>query len=795
MEPLSYVRVVDLTDLRGALCGRMLADLGADVVKVESPDVLENERVSNAYRYRNANKRGCVVDPHTTAGAAAFDALLAAADIVIDNAENPFTSALAADSAASRHPHLVRVKLRDFGTSGPRAAWRLEPLTALAASGTMHATGFPTMAPCGVPGYLAHDCASTYGAIGALAALADRERHGHGQVVEVSVQEAALAGTTPWSIAIRDYLRVNPRLNAAGKRNADGAYWVLPAADGWVRSVIGSQRQWDGFVALLGSPDALVGPEWSAAWFRLMNTDVVRIVAEECLIDRTRVEVFAQAMGGGATVGVVHAPLEFVMHEQTRCRGFFTQLGVGATGDAPFASAPYKLSQTPASIRRPAPDGTCSATFDQPPPVDTAANAGAGAPQRRARRDGGSHALLLDGLRVIEFGMAAVVPEMCGVLSELGAEVIKVESITHPDVLRSSTGAEINKAFTFNAESRGRASVAIDLTTDEGRGLARALCASADIVAENYRGAVLDRACLGYDDIRAVNPSVIYVASQGYGRGGPYAEMPAYGPLNAGFAGLVHLWSDRDGPFPCGTSLNHPDHIAGKMLAVALLAALAHRDRTGEGQLIDMAQTEAAAYLIGEVYLDAHDRDRAARPGAVLDPHPVRGNESATCAPHGVYPAAGDDRWIAIAVADDAAWRGLETALGWEHDPSLACASARLDAAGSLDARLRAWTVGRDAEAAATLLQAHGVSAMPVMGPDDHHADPHLRERGFIVSLQHLEVGVEHHVGNPVRMSRTVQRIAAAAPCLGADTHRVLDEVLGLDADVVDDLIIRGVCR
>ncbi len=793
MEPLSYVRVVDLTDLRGALCGRMLADLGADVVKVESPAVPDDARASNAYRYRNANKRGCVVDPHTAAGSADFDALLSAADILIDNTENPFTSAVAAGSAGSRYSHLVHVKLRDFGTSGPRAAWRLEPLTALAASGTMHATGFPSMAPCGVPGYLAHDCASTYGAIGALAALADRERNGQGQVVEVSVQEAALAGTTPWSIAIRDYLRVNPRLNAAGTRNADGAYWVIPASDGWVRSVIGSQRQWDGFVTLLGSPDALIGPEWSGAGFRLMNADVVRIVAEECLTDRTRAEVFAQAMGGGATVGVVHTPLEFVTHEQTRCRSFFATLDIGATGDAPFASAPYKLSRTPASIRRPAPDGASSATFDHPRPVDTVARVAA--PLRRARPGGDDRSLLLDGLRVIEFGMAAVVPEMCGVLSELGAEVIKVESITHPDVLRSSTGGEINKAFTFNAESRGRASVAIDLTTDEGRDLARALCASADIVAENYRGAVLDRAGLGYDDIRAVNPSVIYVASQGYGRGGPYAEMPAYGPLNAGFAGLVHLWSDRDGPFPCGTSLNHPDHIAGKMLAVALLAALAHRDRTGEGQLIDMAQTEAAAYLIGEVYLDAHDDARAAYPGAVVDPHPVRGNESATCAPHGVYPAAGDDRWIAIAVADDTAWLGLETALGWEHDASLNGVAARLDIAESLGARLRAWTIGRDAETAATLLQAHGVSAMPVMGPDDHHADPHLLERGFIVTLQHPEIGVEHHVGNPVRMSRTVQRIAASAPCLGADTHRVLDEVLGIDADAVDDLIARGVCR
>jgi len=116
---------------------------------------------------------------------------------------------------------------------------------------------------------------------------------------------------------------------------------------------------------------------------------------------------------------------------------------------------------------------------------------------------------------------------------------------------------------------------------------------------------VLDGLGLGYDDVRAVNPTVLYVSSQGYGRGGPYGEMPAFGPLNAGFAGLHHLWSDPDAPYPCGTSLNHPDHIAGKVLAVAVLAAWDHRRRTGEGQYIDMAQTEAAAYLIGEVYLDA----------------------------------------------------------------------------------------------------------------------------------------------------------------------------------------------
>src|SRR5690606_18417055 len=155
----------------------------------------------------------------------------------------------------------------------------------------------------------AHDCAAVHGALGAVAALMDRERSGVGQLVEVSAQEAALVGTVPWSVAIPDYTHINPLLPVEGKRNADGSSWVLPAKDGWVRTVIGSKRQWDGFVELLGAPDALTGPEWDQPGFRLMNADVVRLVAQECLVDRTRAELFEQARSLGATIGVLHTPL------------------------------------------------------------------------------------------------------------------------------------------------------------------------------------------------------------------------------------------------------------------------------------------------------------------------------------------------------------------------------------------------------------------------------------------------------------------------------------------------------
>jgi benzylsuccinate CoA-transferase BbsF subunit len=306
------------------------------------------------------------------------------------------------------------------------------------------------------------------------------------------------------------------------------------------------------------------------------------------------------------------------------------------------------------------------------------------------------------------------------------------------------------------------------------------------VVAENHRGGVLEDLGLGEAAVRARNPSVVYVSSQGYGRGGPYGRMPAFGPLNAGFAGIHLLWNHPDAPYPCGTALNHPDHIAGKLLAVAVLAALDHRARTGEGQLVEMAQTEAGAYLIGEAYLDAALDGR--------DPEAI-GNRSAVAAPHGVYPSLGEDRWIAVAVADDAAWHRLEGALGWEPEPRHADRIGRLADRDAIDARLAAWTRERPADEAAALLQERGVSAMPVMGPVDHHADAHLAARHAIVTLQHPEVGPERHVANPLRLSRLAQRTAPSSPCLGADTEDVLTTVLGLDAGEVAALVETGVCR
>ncbi len=788
--PLAHLRVVDLTDLRGAFAGRLLADLGADVVKVEPPrgdpgrlvppfagGVAAPDR-SLPFLYRNANKRAAVLDLHDADGWHRFCRLCEHADILVENLgpEGQRRHGLTPAEVEQRHPHLVHVAIADLGLSGPRAGWRLESLPAFAASGALHASGFPDRPPCWLPGYAAHDCAAAFAVAGALAAIIDRARHGGGQTVEVSVQEAALNGLNPWSIPMADYARLYPMLPTAPPRNADGAYHVLRTADGYVRVLPGSPRQWKAYLALLGNPEALQAEQWDVPLFRLMNGDVVRVFSEEALAGRARADVLAEGRRLDVPITPLNTPEEFVAEEQACARGYFRHTGFPHVGDAPFAPAPFNFSRTPAVLARPA-------------PAPGAAGEASFAPRApEAPHDDGGARPALAGVRVIDLGCGVAIPETGTLLADLGAEVIKVESRANVDFLRRITlePDAIDRSWTFNDASRGQLSVALDLRTPRGRELTLRLCAAADVVIENNRGDVVRRLGLDYEDVRRLRPDVIYVASQGFGRGGPLGEASAYGPLNSAFAGVTWLWNHPDAPYPAGSALNHPDHIAAKLSAVAVLAALEHRRRTGEGQLIEMSQAETAAYLIGEFYLEGPcTGGRAAQ----------RGNAVLYACPHGVYPSAGEDRWVAIAVVGDEAWERFRAAVGWPSEPGLASLAGRLAAAADLDRRVAEWTGARGAEEAAATLQAAGVSAMPVQNGDDHRADPHLAARGALVTVQHPEIGPERHSGNPIRLSRTPLAPPAPAPRLGADSEDVLTRVLGLSRAEVARLAEDGVVR
>ena len=274
---LAHLRVVDLTDLRGALAGRLLADLGADVIKVEPPGgdpgrcsrrlraMSQRADRSLPFLYRNANKRGAVIDLHDADGRRRFAELCDAGRRPARElrADERRRHGLEPAEVRARHPHLVHVAIADFGLSGPRAGWRAEPLPALAARARCTPPAFPICRRVGCPGYLAHDCAAVFAVVGALTAVLERERLGGGQTVEVSVQEAALHGLNPWSIPLADYARMYPLLPASPPRNADGSYLVLPTADGYVRILAGTVTALESVRgSCSGSPEAFAGEEW-----------------------------------------------------------------------------------------------------------------------------------------------------------------------------------------------------------------------------------------------------------------------------------------------------------------------------------------------------------------------------------------------------------------------------------------------------------------------------------------------------------------------------------------------------
>src|SRR5437667_162056 len=344
--PLAHLRVVDLTDLRGALAGRLLADLGADVVKVEPPggdpdrlrppfagDVPGKDR-SLPFLYRHANKRGVTLDLHDADGWRRFLGLCERADILIENL-GPAAArrhGLAPPEVRARHPHLIHVPLAD-------------------------------------------------------------------------------------------YARLYPMVNASPPRNADGAYHVLPTADGYVRVLPGTPRHWRAFLALIGNPDALGGPEWEVAVFRLANGDVIRLLAADALTARPRADVLAEARALGLPIAPVNRPGEFVAEEQTRVRGYFRTTGFPHLGGAPFAPAPFNFSRTPVVLSRPAPG--CGA------------DDGAGfAPRATSTPSGGTPGPPLAGMRVVNLGVGAVVPEVCWMLGGLGADVVKPEARANPDFPR-----------------------------------------------------------------------------------------------------------------------------------------------------------------------------------------------------------------------------------------------------------------------------------------------------------------------------------------------------------------------
>lgn len=401
-------------------------------------------------------------------------------------------------------------------------------------------------------------------------------------------------------------------------------------------------------------------------------------------------------------------------------------------------------------------------------------------------------ALPLSGIRVLDFTWAWAGPFCTMQLAHLGAEVIRIETTARPPCVTrlippfADDVPGPNRAGYFNQYNQGKKSVSMNLARPEAVELISEMVKQCDIVADNFAAGVMDKLGLGYERLRRFKPDLIMISMSGYGQTGPYKGFVGYGPPASAASGMF-FGTGYEGGDPGEIGVSYPDPNAGVFGAFALLAALTHRALTGEGQYIDQSQLETALVMMPEGLLEYE----------INKQEPARvGNHDRIMSPNECYRAAGDDQWVSIAVGNETEWQALCKVMEkpeLARDPRFATAASRKQNERALDKIVTEWTSTRDRWAITKALQAAGVAAFPSMSNKDLAEDPHLNQRGYMVKMEHPEVGARAHAGIPWKMSGTPCTVRSAAPIRGADTEEILKALLGFSRDKVDQLHKAGV--
>jgi crotonobetainyl-CoA:carnitine CoA-transferase CaiB-like acyl-CoA transferase len=781
-RPLQGLRVIDLADEKGELCGRLLADLGADVIRVEPPGGALSRRIppfhagtSLYFAFRNFNKRGIALDLESASDRGRLHALLAGADALIESfaPDHLARLGLAPVDLVERHPHLVLTSISDFGQTGPYRDWVATCATLEAIAGQMWKAGSPKREPLIPPGAFAYDIASTTAAYATLLALWQRLRTGRGQHIDLSVLEAE-AQATDWSYSGASVNR-NQGASYPETRNGSGpVYTLYRCKGGWVRLIVLSPRQWRALWEWLGSPEAFADPHWDQFIARLMNADVLTKLYEEHFAHMSMDEVCSEAQRRGIVCTPVLRPEQVLANEHLVSRGTFADVEVARGVRGPTASGFYEIDGVRQGFRSRAPE---LGEHQREVLAESAA-------RRAVPAGGAAPSLPLEGLRVLDFGIGGVGVEGSRMLAEYGADVIKIESRSYPDFIRTVMGSEMSSSFA--SSSRSKRGFGVNLKTDEGRRVVSRLIERADVIIENNSTGTMDDMGLGWEAVQRINPRAVMVSSQLLGSRGAWASWIGYGPSTQALGGLVHLWSYADQAEPAGSQAIFPDHLVGRHVAILALAALIRRERTRRGSHCEAAQIETVTGMLGDWLLRAGLDSGSVRPA---------GNRSPRGAPWGAYPCAGTDQWCVITVRDDADWANLRRALGdpaWAAAPELDQAAGRFAAHDALDAQLSEWTRTLDKYEVTRRLQAERVPAAPMLTATGMLDDPHYRARGFERPIEQQDLGRISMEGPAFRASGMSDIRLFQAPRLGEHTREICRDLLGMDDAEIERLIAEG---
>jgi len=806
-------RVLDFTDERGLLAGQILADLGADVIHIEPPGGSrarrrgpfvgdrEDPEGSLLWWAYGRNQRSIVLDLEDAADRTSLERLLADADFLIESESPGVMEARGLGYArlAGDHPSLIYVSISPYGQSGPKAGVPATDLTLAAASGFLFMTGDADRPPVRVGATdQAHLFAGAEAALGALIASQYRLRTGRGQWVDVSAQQALNAATQ--SDALSAFVGDLYTTRSAGGHVYGGVRLRLlyPAKDGFVSiaflfgTTIGAgtarlmrvihekgfcdaatcNKDWVGYAELLTS--GVEPPE---------EFERVKQIVERFTRSTTKRELLQLAVERNLLMAPVSTIEDLLGSEQLAARGYFRDPDLpGRAAPLRYAGPFARFSRSPIVYTRPAPEidqhgGEVRQQLSVPRSDSV-----------RPVFERSAEARPLEGIQIVDLMWAVAGPTATRVFADYGATIVRVESSSRIDVsrtLRPFRGgkASVEGSALFHTLNVGKQMMTLDLTSEAGREVFWDLVRWADVLTESFSPQVMAKLGFSYDALASVNPGLIVLSTSLTGKTGPLNTYAGYGNMASAWSGFYEVagWPDRNPAGPWGA---YTDFIGARYNAIAVLAALEHRKRTGEGQHIDLSQAEASIHFLAPALLDHQVNGRLAR---------RTGNRDPLLAPHGVYPVRGEDRWIAIAVGDDAQWKALCQALDWSPSGGdLDTAAARRARAELLDAELARRTAGRSGPELEARLHAAGVPAALVLNGEDVARDPQLAARGHFIEIPHPEGGTTAIEGPRVLLSESPAIPGREVPTLGRDNQRILREILGYDEARITDIVIAG---
>jgi crotonobetainyl-CoA:carnitine CoA-transferase CaiB-like acyl-CoA transferase len=792
---LAGFRVVELGgQVAAAYATKLLAGLGASVLKVEPPggdplrvwgpfrdDLVDVELGGGVFRYLNAGKECRAVafdDPEQ------LDALLqdvARADVVVESlgAGSLERHRLGPERLAAVNPALGLVRISDFGQHGPHVGMPTSQLVLQAMGGWVSAHGVPGTDPVQVGGRLSEYTVGAFAACAALTAARAARRAGTTAVADLSTMECLL-GTLPYPMLFAETLA------ELGLPRPEARYFPLPGIvrcrDGWVGINALTGQHWQDACSMLGADEwrdrqqdlAGGGPELDGFFAHVQPWLDARDAQEI-------VEISQAFRIPAAPVGDGRMMLEYA---QFRERPFFVEdPDTGAT----MPGAPYRLSATPCieSLTESAAESFTESLGESA--VESFTESLGESAVESARGRDREDSLPFEGLRVVDLGTFWAGPYATMYLGALGADVVKVESIQRPDGFRFAGAFPqlgddwYDRSGVWQATNCDKHDVTLDLGQEQGRALLRKLLAGADVVLENFSARVVEQFGLGYEELHALNPSIVMVRMPGFGLEGPWRDYVGWAMVIEQATGMASVTGWPELPLSPGGFL---DPAIGMHAATAIQAALAHRERTGEGQLIEVAQLETGACLTAELVIEWSLNGRA---------RGREGNRHRVIAPQGVYRclrADGVDGWVAISARDDAQWRALAETVGAGElrDLTLDERHAQHD---ELDERISAWTATHADTDVVARLRPHRIAVAPVLTVPDMYGEPQLESRGYYQPLENAKTGTRRYPGWPMQLTvgnRRVPHHRSGPPTLGGDNDEILWRRLGVDVAALEQL-------